>query len=351
MKINIIIVGQLKNIQLYLRSIEVFTKMESVNEIIQVIWDKEAIQHGDLIEMARASGVNVIIQPEPKNLSSKVFYQMKALELGLDAVTDKSLPIFKTRADLYIQEEALIKITKLDRTFLNDQKLMEQKIWVPWFELTKPYYIADECFFSNYNDAVKLYNYDDSFDHLHPGDAGISHIRRFIGLDDMKSESVELVLKRFLITGHGTVKRRRILDFNLSCREFLEGIIAYYNFIETNFVVGLEGRYDEYIIFRKWSRPNRNLTGNIIDDFDIKKSFDRMSGAIMSHHDNNIPNYKKQISDLLIAGELIHDKSLKSYDLETYIHFRDELLKDTISDKLEYEFLKFLGYFHRIFSI
>ena len=76
------------------------------------------------------------------------------MEYGL-ANLPKKFFLFKSRTDLYIKPKALKKILKLDYTIASDS-ILENKIWIPYFEPTKLFYFGDECFYGKVADLLKF---------------------------------------------------------------------------------------------------------------------------------------------------------------------------------------------------
>lgn len=348
MNINVVIVGQFKNKSLLWRSIKVYTSADYVIEVVLVVWQKEAELNRKLIGKIEENGVTVVVTPEPKKVHKNIFYQMHAFQFGLKSLKDKSLSVFKTRTDVYIADEYLFKIIHLDRKTSLANSRLKEKIWVPWFEITKPYYIADECFLASYEDSQKLYNFDTSFDSVYEIDAGISHIRRFIHLDDMNSEEVKQILLRFLKTGHGTVKRNRLLKFNLGCLEYHECMLSYLDFLKNSFRVGINNQVAPYILFRQWSSPNKKLIGDVPNDYDIRNSFNKISGAIKTDNEKLIFKYYDFFKTQVLKNENSNSLVLKSYSDEQYIRLRDELLRTSINDYLRYQYLNIFRYLRKV---
>ena len=63
--------------------------------------------------------------------------------------------ILKLRTDAYFKNKDIIKISKLN--FASEKNsVFHKKIWVPWFEITKPLYIGDEVFVISLKDLQNI---------------------------------------------------------------------------------------------------------------------------------------------------------------------------------------------------
>ena len=109
------------------------------------------------------------------NYKAQMFHYLKGLEL----IPEKDSFVLKTRTDVYIQREMLKNIFTKNLFIGENDNVMNHKIWLPWVEKYRPFYFADECFYSHYSSMRKLYNITKDF-HINIQKQGIIHIRRFI---------------------------------------------------------------------------------------------------------------------------------------------------------------------------
>lgn len=341
---NVVILGQFKNTRLLYKSLDAFNSIKKkINQVILVAWEHEVEAFPQIKKKILEHNVTLVSRPQPKFNNGSIFYQMKAFELGLDSIEDKTKPVFKTRTDLFICAESLLKIIEIDRTIHKKSKLKE-KIWIPWFEITKPYYIADECFYSSYEDARKLFNYDISFDKDYDLDAGKSHIRRFIHLDDINQNAVKECLNLFGKSGHGTIKRQKMLDFNLNFLCYAKCMVHYYEFIKTNFRVGID--MTNYIEFRDFSNPKYELIGDVNYDFNSKFSYDYINGTLMSYDESYLNDYLEYFNNLLSRSSDTK-REAESLDEKIYIDIREEILRHSFLDKLKTSYFQLHRYLNK----
>jgi hypothetical protein len=129
-----------------------------------------------------------------------------------------------------------------------------RRIWVPWYEITKPFYLGDEAFCGLAGDLKQLINYDARYDVLYDLDAGISHLRRFMQPFLQQHPVFLAQLEHGGRSGHASPRRFPFLHMALQTKFFL-GVLASYYFvlaahhrIESNTIAN-------QIIFREWSIP------------------------------------------------------------------------------------------------
>ena len=110
-----------------------------------------------------------------------LWVQIEQLEAAVNLLEiERDSFILKTRADVIIPKNLIKKIfrtisgEKVDCTKTG----LLYKIWNPWFDLTKPFYMADECFAANIMDLKKFINYRTlEYPRFFQG---ITHVRRNI---------------------------------------------------------------------------------------------------------------------------------------------------------------------------
>ena len=290
---NVLLTGQIKNYKYFKHNIKVFSKIKKNKEIDQLIfstWENEIDKFKNLRKL--------LIEADFKIIESKLFnikiktsynYQTITLNNGLEKIKNNELMIFKSRPDLVIKSENLLKISNLDYQIIEEKNnIFEKKIWVHWFEITKPFYICDECFYASYNDIKKLCRIDNEYEKKYLMDHGKTHIIRFINPFLKDYPSLINYLKYLSISGYETNMRFKILEKLKSNKVYLEFIYLYYFFIYTYFIVGLEDNKNNYIYFRKWSNCNIKLNNNLLLNFNEKYSWDRYLGQINSY--KNIDN-------------------------------------------------------------
>ena len=283
--INIIFTGLIRTEDRFRQSIKdfIFLRNEKkVNQIILSTWIGEVDSYTGMREYLENNNITLVESIPPIQCKGSILYQMKSLHLGLDTIEDKSLMIFKTRPDLHITKDALEDITnlnlELDKTI---PTVFEKKVWLPWFEISKPFYLADECFFATYNDTGQLVNYNMIYDSYYEIDSGLSHIRRFIEPFVSKYPILKTYLTYLGTTAHGTTLRFKVLDEFAQNKDYLKFLDIYYYILQNYFYIGLDDT-KQYITFRKWSEIDIKLPNSINQAFAPKYSWNQNLGHIFS---------------------------------------------------------------------
>lgn len=341
---NIISTGLIRKEDLFKKSIKDFTYLKERNEVDEIVfstWYGEIDKYNGMRDFLTTMNIIVVESTPPNVCQGSILHQMKSLEIGMDNISNKSLMIFKTRPDLYIKLEALYEITSYDYQIeKNDFSIFEQKVWIPWFEISKPFYLADECFFSSYNDMYKLINYDMKYDVYYDIDAGISHIRRFIHPFLNSYPILKIYLKYLSITGHGTTLRFDISKDMLETNEYRNFLYLYYILLNKYFIIGCKNTND-YIVFRRWSNYNQKLDEiNFHEVIKAEYSFDCDKGQIFDYNDQwlkliiehkLLENYKNFIVDENKL-QILCDNNKK--ELEKY-QYNNGLLTNRIKKKIK----------------
>ncbi|MFC1892236.1 hypothetical protein ACFLZT_07580, partial [Thermodesulfobacteriota bacterium] len=184
----IIITGQIRSPELFLDCLSTLKTLKDEDllyRIIYVLWTGELDAYPEIRKQLELIDVE-IIETESALVSgiSNIWHQMKALDVAIHEIP-KGYYVLKTRPDVNISLNLMRRLFNgyFDLSLPNNRdmpKIFKARIWVPWFEISKPFYIADECFFGLREDVVKLYNYDARFDVIYSIDSALSHIRRFI---------------------------------------------------------------------------------------------------------------------------------------------------------------------------
>jgi len=291
-KISVIITGQIKSPVTFSQSINEFILLQKegiVDEIILSTWGCELEKiDSDFLNYLRK--YVVIVTPEPPKINSgSAFYQMKSFHFGLNKIKDQDSFIFKSRPDLFISKDDLKEIILKNYEVTSLHSPFNSKVWVPWFEISKPFYLADECFFCSFSDAVKLYNYDTVFDNYYNIDAGISHIRRFYNPFIALYPEFDYFFQYFGRTGHGTVARFTVFDLLCKNKNYRKGVSLYYKILHDNFNIGLNK--NGYILFREWNEEgNKSEITSLNASIYAGNSFDSTKGQVYAYTDHDLKN-------------------------------------------------------------
>ena len=306
-KINILITGQLKNKKNLLKTLYKFRNLDFIDQIIISTWTEEVNNNKFLFSILNKLKVDVVSQKSDVYKNS-FFYQSKSLENGLANISNKNLDVFKTRTDLFIDTSYLKKIIDLDYS-LNNKSIFSKKVWIPFFEISKPVYFGDECIYANYKDLSKLYNYEEKYDHWQIG-PGCSHIRRFIDPYINFYQELEIIQRKHSVTNHGSSKRFPTLNKLLLDKEYLNFLFFNYLILKNEFRVGLENT-ESYIFFREWSSGKvQPKESEFYKSFDKKNSFNPSLGQIFSYDETWLTNI---INNSDFSEEIINNKIYKQY--------------------------------------
>lgn len=185
---SIIITGQPRDRDLFQHSLASMSSLRTdrlLDEIIYVVWRGEL--DGQPETRSALSKLDVhLIETDCALVGGigNVWHQMKAQQTAVDAVPVDRL-VLKTRPDVDLSETLMQRLFsgEIDLSLPQLPSMMPQvvkaRLWVPWFEISKPFYMADECFCGLREDVMRLANFDARFDVLWAVDTARSHMRRF----------------------------------------------------------------------------------------------------------------------------------------------------------------------------
>ena len=326
-------------------------KKKLVKKIIFSTWDYEIDKYPGIRKFFKDNKVILIESKEPKDTGpSHMWCQMLALELGLKK-TSKNAFILKSRADVHIKPEFIEKLIKEKEKLLKitsslpGGNIFKYKVWVPWYEITKPFYMADECFLAYYNDMKKLYNYDDSYDIQYGEDHGIPHIRRFMHpflkkyptLADSLGQKEQsptikyswlhklrekLHLHHYKIMRNLSIYRRfRILKKELKNPKYIYALAVYYYILYSHFYIDSVSIKNP-ITFMEHSKPKIRFHPYNIEKNLTKKHLSFSTGNQIFNYDNELikntinKKLEKTKLSLKIYKALNHFLAQSSSDLQ-----------------------------------
>lgn len=275
--------GQLRHKKKLIKSILTIKSTFLFKRIYISTWnsEKKNILFIFLLKLLKVKFIFNKSTTDPYNLTGNIYYQIKSMEHGLSVIPENYF-VFKSRSDLFINRKALKKILNLDYT-IESKSILENKIWIPYFEVTKIFYIGDECFYGKASDLQKFISYEQIYDNIGI-DAGISHIRRFANpYAKIDPEVINLLIK------YGNCSfgpdRFKVLEERLEDISYLKYLSKYYQIIKSDFRVGLEGE-SNYIDFRMWSSGTIYPTSNNIFESLVKENSCLKFGHIFSYSEN-----------------------------------------------------------------
>jgi len=318
-EIEIIFCGVLRELPLFKKSIEELYKLKErgvIKNIFLSTWDYEIKNNPEIEKFLKERGVKIISNKEPKDRGfENIWCQMKTFESGLNAAGKNNF-ILRTRPDVYISADFLEKLFKQKEKLLKINfdlpkgNLFKHKVWVPWVELTKPFYIDDSCLFGHSADLKLLINYDESYDSKFGIGKGITHIRKFIGpflkdypylkttLGGYKDELYLMKLRKFLRPDRFKIlrklaqkKRFFLLKRRLSNEDYLKNLATYYLILHSHFYIKSSETKDQFIFRTHYTTAHKlKLDEEIFENNFTAKKTRYPSLADIYLHDSSFIN-------------------------------------------------------------
>lgn len=255
---SVLVTGLLRTPELLMRGVASWSRLRGrglVDRVLMVTWTSEADRDPALLDSLRDAGVELILRPDPPVRGiGNIWPQMLAMETGLERISETAL-VFKTRADLWLDPDLLESIARTPGYLTLDLppgavRVFDRRVWVPWFELTTPFYLSDECFFGTASDLRKLVNYDEGYSLRYPVGCGLTHYRRFVHPFRAVTNRFEPFLASYTRTGLGEPDRWERLGDLLACDAYLDVLASAYAVYASHF------RFDSpdgSMEFRAWS--------------------------------------------------------------------------------------------------
>jgi hypothetical protein len=217
--------------------------------------------------------------------------QMRSMQTALDASADwrDTDILLKTRTDLWIDPSSV-------RAILTDKAIRHapsplfgaqcfiERMWCPWFEITKPFYLADEVLCGLVSDHRVLTHEDRRYDAMDPG-VGRAHIRRFAHPFLHLHDSFEHVMRHGRNDHLIRDERFPCLRARLHDPEYLEALGSYYAMLMSHYCFGIDGA-PAVIEFREWSDAGTTIQPNAFDaNFEPACSWRQEFGHIYAYDD------------------------------------------------------------------
>jgi hypothetical protein len=305
---NIILTGKILDEIQFKKLIDKIIKLKEekkVNQIILSTWENQILSK-EVIFFFKKNNVETL-RNKSKKFSCSFKYQSYLLKNGLRKIINKRILIVKLRNDINFELSQISKLSKLNFKTDNKKKLLTHKIWVPFFEITKPFYIADEIIVTNYINFKKITSskkyYGDSF-----FDTGQTHINWYLGLFIKKFSIFNTYVKCFGKSYHFNTNRFFHLAKFINNKEYLKILLQYYKILDEYFIIGSNLKKNFSLNKKTINFFNQNLKINFqnktIDDiFSINNSNVKYSGHIFSRNNNDVNKLikllKKEISQPL----------------------------------------------------
>lgn len=208
----------------------------------------------------------ITIETKPANIGGigNVWHQMKALDRALAEVPN-DYRVLKIRPDVDVScaYTLLSKLLSGDMCLElsgnnNMPRIFQERIWVPWFEISKPFYLADECFYGNKVDIAKLVNIDIRFDALYDIDTSRTHIRRFIMPYLSEFPFYEDYLYSYGRSYHSDNISQELLNYRLLSPVYSTILAGWYRILSHYFYI-CGYQEDGLIRFRDWLPPTAEI--------------------------------------------------------------------------------------------
>ena len=346
-KVNIIFCGLIRNPEMFKKSLKDFTLLRKkglVNKIILSTWDYEIDKYNEMRKYLNKNKVILIESKEPEEKGiGNIFCQMKTLDVGLKIV-DKNSFVLKTRTDLYIDPIFLKRLFSNKTNLLKIKhdlpkgNIFKYKVWIPYFEITNPFHMGDECFFGNANDIKMLVNYI-NYSNYYKLRAGIAHIQRYIhpfineysiiktffltdsnvGLPKDQSLSYKFMKKlsrhnnflRNFVNSLTIHSRFRTLRKRLKDSIYLETLAVYYTILYSHFYIDNNGVLNELNDKGIWKRnfaPEKKVGGpELMDNFKKDRISVKSKGHVYSFNEEFLKNIfeKREKQNNITADNLL----------------------------------------------
>ncbi len=355
-KIDILFTGLIRKPEMFKKSIlEMIGLREKglINEIKFSTWLGEVQKYPDIYSFFKKNKIKIIESEEPKiRGSGNIWCQMKSLEAGLNKV-DPGRFVLKTRSDVYVNPEFIKKIAINKNKLLMIKKplpkgnIFKYKIWVPFFDLKTPFYMADECFFGHRDDLKHLYHYDNSYYTDFKIGGGRGHIMRFIhpfrkdypvltvflgkyANDPFFKALVEkernlqdkyygiYVMLLFKGGFRGFLRKFKILKYlnkkmklrkfkrRLRSQDFIDCLTAYYSILYSHFYIEGDSMKD-LTLFTTANKPQFQLNNNNIDKNFEEYNLDKFSSQVYVYNMKLLDNLiNKNIERTKFTDKLIN---------------------------------------------
>ena len=200
--------------------------------------------------------------------------------------------VIRYRPDIYIKD---IFIKKIFDSFIinkNESGIFKSKVWISYFDISKPFYMAGDCWGGHIIDMLKFINYREDLYPTHF--QGISHVRIYIEpflkdnpilIDYLKNKNN---ICYGLVAGRNWVDRKETVNNFLKDQFYIDLLKNYYHILDKYFYVdnGIN-----MIKFREWSQTNEKH--DVKTDHTFKENMDNVEplyGTFILGHNNEFVN-------------------------------------------------------------
>tara|TARA_B100000029_G_C17575676_1_gene958087 strand:- start:1584 stop:2609 length:1026 start_codon:yes stop_codon:yes gene_type:complete len=276
---NVIITGKILDQNFFkdlIRKVIILKKKSYVEEIILSIWEDQFI-NTEILNILNFNKIKVIKNKKIK-LKHSFEYQAHTLKKGLLKIKNRKRLIIKLRTDLKINIKDIKELSKLDFKVYAKEKILKTKIWIPYFEITKPLYIADEILISDFNN-LKFLSINKFYYGTKYFDTGVTHINWYLKLFINRYKSLKTFKNKFGKSYHFNFTRFYKLKKNINNNLFLILLKDYYEIINKYFIVGLKNNND-FELNRKTINFHKKRTKINFNNFNLDKIFSRKNANV-----------------------------------------------------------------------
>jgi|TARA_R110000803_G_scaffold86919_3_gene153479 hypothetical protein len=301
MKRYILINGQNKVQNNFLESSKVYNKLLEcgyVDEVIITCWVGE-INH--IKQLSENFTILPVEKPKMGMGFGNIWAQMSQYDKGLNFIKNKEKDneevfVLRTRPDIYIKENFIKDIFKEIEDNRLENEILNHKVWISYFDISKPFYMAGDCWGGNLEDMLSFVNYRSDV-YTKPFQ-GISHVRIYVEpflesypilVDYLKNK---MNCCQLLVEGKWENRKKNIL--NLYKTDFYRNLLSvYYEILNNFFIIKNE---KESINFRYWNIPyNPNTLVNDISFESNIRGVNPYINTFIFGYDNNF--IKKYLND------------------------------------------------------
>jgi len=239
MNLVILVTGLPRNLDNFFKCLDNYQELRHKKIISRIVFSSWRTRvSGDIEEKLKLKGIEVLLNEEPSNLGlGSVWAQMHALKFGLE-VCDENDFVFKTRTDARVSPALLEFLYNFyDNEHPINTDVFKYRVWTPCFEVTKPFYFAEEVFCGHRDDLHNLINADSTYDRLYGKDniGGETHIRRF--MPPFVNYYKKLEIYKNKLEGGNYLGGWSNLSLRLKEEEYIEYLAIYYFVIKNFFFV------------------------------------------------------------------------------------------------------------------
>lgn len=280
-----LVTGQIRHEELtrdWGRKLLTLLEEETVAAVIVATWHSEKMKTEWFGELVRHPSFVLLAEEELSDPGpGHIWAQSLSLEIGLGAIPSEDI-VIKVRTDVEVSLDYLrmlgcvsnwcgltnhvtepwrgaqnsLESMDCELVRLNSVKFCSGKIWVPWVDITKPLYIADEIFVSSASRMRDLVVYGSDLPDGIQVDSCPSHIKRFLPVAIRCWAGFLTYARYFGESLHGQQLFGALQFRRIRSPIYSHFLSEYYKFLLRNFEIGfstaLSTEDSAPIRFREW---------------------------------------------------------------------------------------------------